>query len=323
MTGGPAPAAAIRKHWLGKLQDLDLPVLTDARMEDVLTKHRIRYLGGVDAITGKAFKEEANVSAILVTALEYYNQADPPKVALHARLVSAGDNPEILWMDSVAISGDEKPGILGLGLISDFAVVEDMALSRLQSSLASWLAGGGEAQPVQSVKKYDPKLSYNAWPAPKGTTVSIAAVPFYNETQLKRAGDISQINFVRQLFRTQGMHPVEPGVVRQAMLGMRMIMHEGVSVRDADVLTYVLGADFLLSGTVFEYQDVRGRNGVPKVDFGVTLIDKNDRRTVFKSKSYNSGSDGVFFYDVGWEPSASVMAGKMAEAVVRKVLQKP
>ena len=65
----------------------------------------------------------------------------------------------------------------------------------------------------------------------------------------------------------KNVEAVEPGLVREKMLGIRMIMREGVSVRDVDVLTYILEADFVLSGALFDYQDSQGGAGTPKLDF--------------------------------------------------------
>jgi hypothetical protein len=317
LTGAFVPVKDIRKAWVNKLEKNGLHIIDDELLENTLTKHRIRFIGGVDTATARAFREEAGTDAILITSLEYWSETFPPKIAMISRLVSTGERPKILWMDSVGMAGDDSPGILGIGLIRDFQTLQDKALQRLADSYSLWFnenqrnCGTGKVE-----SKYQPKAYYSASPIDTKKKISIAVVPFYNESLRKRAGEIEQLHFNRLLNCAPNIDPVEPGIVREKMLGIRMIMREGVSIRDVDVLTYVLDADFVLSGTVFDYQDPQGGSGTPKIDFSALIINKGERKVVWLSKSYNRGDDGVFFYDVGRENNANVMAEKMVHSVV-------
>ncbi len=313
-----APVKEVHRAWVNKLAGLGLQIIDDAVLDRTLTKNRIRYIGGVDTLTARAFREDAGADAIFITSLEAYNETNTPKFALISRLVSTGEKPSILWMDSVGLSGDDKPGILGLGLISDFRVLQDMALQRLLDSFIPWYnANVLHCRTLEAESKYRPKVFYSAKHMAADKNVSIAVVPFYNETLRKRAGELTQLHFIRQLKCMTNIDPVEPGLIREKMLGIRMIMKEGVSMRDVDVLTYVLESDYVLSGTLLDYQDPQGGGGVPKIDYSALLITRGDRKVVWLSKSYNNGDDGVYFYDYGLEKNANVMAEKMAQSVVR------
>jgi len=54
---------------------------------------------------------------VLITSLELYSDANPPRFLLISRLVSTGENPSILWMDGVGLAGDDSRGLFDLGLI--------------------------------------------------------------------------------------------------------------------------------------------------------------------------------------------------------------
>jgi hypothetical protein len=191
-------------------------------------------------------------------------------------------------------------------------------LQRLADLLKIWLSNNKSTCDVSSdQKKYRPKIYYSASPIAPEKKTSIAVVPLYNESIRKRAGEIEQLHFIKQLICTPNIDPVEPGIVREKMLGIRMIMREGVSIRDIDVLTYILDADFVLSGTVFDYQDPQGGAGTPKIDLSALLINRGERKVVWLSKSYNKGDDGVFFYDMGRQNNANVMAEDMVHSVVQ------
>jgi TolB-like protein len=316
----PAPLKEIHKELEKKLRAAGVEVIDDELMRQSMARHRIRYVGGVDAITAKAFKDELNADAVFITSLELYSESPPPKLALVTRLVSTEENPEIEWVESAGIAGDDSPGILGLGLIEDPVTLRDKALARLAESFGRWLAEKNRVcPPTESAKKFRPKEIYNASTVKPATKNSIAVVPFYNESLRKHAGEIVQLHFIRQLACRGNVVLLEPGVIRDKMLQLRMVMREGVSLRDVDLLTDILNVDFVLSGKVFDYLDSQGGFGAPVIDFSSLLIEKKDKRVVWESKSYNKGDEGVYFFDVGRVTTANVMAGKMISTIVPKM----
>jgi hypothetical protein len=317
LSGYFVPVRDLRLAWIEKIKEIGLDVIDDETLENTLERHRIRYIGGVDSEAARAFKEEAGADAVLITSLEYSNEYYPPKIALVSRLTSTGENPRILWIESVGMAGDDSPGILGLGLVNDLVTLQQRALQKLAVSLESSLSTNLISQVNQDYEgKYRPKQFYNASQLYKEKKVTIAVVPFYNNSMRRRAGDLLQAHFTRQLALEPGVVPIEPGIIREKMLGIRMIMPQGVSIRDVDVLTYILDADFVLSGSVFDYQDPRGGAGTPKIDFSSLMINRSERKVVMLAKSYNQGDEGVYFYDIGRENNASVMAEKMSGSIV-------
>ncbi|WP_183363045.1 hypothetical protein [Geomonas limicola] len=309
----------LRKEWIVKLKELGLEVVSDAEMERVFVKHRIRYTGGVDTATAQAFRKDVEADAILVTSLESISDL-PPKLSMMSRLVSTEEKPRIFWMNSATLAGDDAPGLLGLGLVTDFKVVQEKVLRRLASSLRLYLEDDPRQCSFGSFEsKFEPKTIARPTPAGQEKRTSIAVVPFYNESFRKSGGMLLQLHFVNQLACYAKVDVVEPGLVREKMLSIRMVMREGISTRDVDVMSYILESDYVLSGTVFDYQDTSGGGGTPKVDFNALLADKINRKLVFASKSYNQGDDGVFFYDVGLYKNVAVMTEKMTGNVVNEM----
>jgi hypothetical protein len=114
---------------------------------------------------------------------------------------------------------------------------------------------------------------------------------------------------------------IEPGVIREEMLRLRIIMQGGLSDPQAGLLFSRLESDFLLSGLVAEYQDYEGgTGGQAKVTFSVQVFDMKSRRVVWSSRSYNRGDDGVFFFDVGEVKTAAAIASEMAWAVIERMI---
>lgn len=119
LSGTVAPVKEIRQMFIEKLGARGVDVLDEETLEKFMAKYRIRYTGGVSTEIAKAFKQDINVSGVLITSVELYSDANPPKISLISRLVSTGENPSILWIDKVGLAGDDSRGLLDRGLIED------------------------------------------------------------------------------------------------------------------------------------------------------------------------------------------------------------
>ena len=316
LSGTPSPLKEMRQSVINRLRTEGFPVLEEEILEKFMARHRIRYTGGIDQGTAKAFKEETGTEALLITSVELYSDRVPPKIALIARLVSAGDKPLILWMDGVGLAGDQSPGILGLGLIEDPRELCEKAASSLWDSLTGYLSGEKGEMGIKSAKrKFSPKIVYRSFEISPDKKYTVAVVPFFNKSDRKNGGEITALHFVEELTRIEAFDVVEPGVVRQGLLNLRVIMEEGVSLVNANIIFGLLDADLILSGKVLDYQDYQGASGTPKVNFSVILIERKNRLIVWSSESYNQGDDGVFFFDRGKVNAAYTMTSQMAQAI--------
>jgi len=252
----------------------------------------------------------------------------PPKIAITSRLVSTKDKPEILWMDSIGLAGDDSPELLGLGLIRDPRMLLGKAIQHLSDSFALFLAGrrnGVEAEKKGWLEesRFEPKVYHRAPVAiddDRGYT--IAVLPFFNRSERKYAGEIMERHFAREMEKPGNFKVIEPGIVRDTLLKLRVIMYGGISLSNAESIFSILNVDFILTGTIIDYKDYIGPTGKPKVDFSVLLLDRKSREAVWTSKSYNEGDEDVYFFDFGKVNTCNAMASEMVRAVVKKMVAK-
>ena len=315
LSGTAAPLREIRGAIIEGLKVRGMHVLQDDALERFMAKHRIRYTGGLDKFTAKEFKDEINCQGVLITSLELYNEMNPPKIALTSRLVSTGDNPGILWIDGVGLAGDDSPGILELGLIKDFKVLQKRALNRLLDSLGRSLTSQKEGKELVVKRKFGPKISFRSPVIEGKRKYTVAVIPFFNRSDRKYGAEIMSLHFVRHLKEFEEFDVIEPGVVRQQFLTLRIIMDEGVSLADAEVIFAMLDVDLVVTGQVLDYQDYQGSFGKPKVDFTAEVIERKSREVVWSSTSYNQGDDGVLFFDWGRVNTAHAMASQMVQSI--------
>ncbi len=321
LTGIPVTVQAVRRSLVQDLKRKGLNILGDEVQEKFLERHRIRYTGGLNRELGEALREETGTNAVLFPTLELFDDAVPPKTALTARLVSTHRNADILWMDSTGLAGNDNPGFLLLGLINDPALLWEKAKEQLVGSLLTYLSGKTTQDAQKVEKRFLPKSFHGVPPkvSEGKETLSVAVLPFRNESTRRNAGEIMALHFIRELSKTGKIDVVEPGEVRQVLLRSRTIMEGGLSLPQADILRETLGVDLVLTGIVMEYQDNIGGVGKPKVEFSAQVFDMKTRQIVWSSTSYNEGDDGVFFFGLGKVNTAHGMASGMVHAAMRKM----
>jgi hypothetical protein len=322
LSGRMAPLKEIRGSLIQGMKSKGFRILKEETLEKFMTRNRIRYAGGINKAVAQAFKNETGAEGVLITSLELYSEENPPKIALTSRLVSTGDHPIILWIEGVGLAGDDSPGILGLGLIEDPKALLEKAIGRLTGSLEQYLDKKSKGERIQSPKrKFRPKVSYRSDVLDPSSKYTVAVVPFLNFTGRKNAGEILELQFIRNLKKFSQFDVIEPGVVRQQFLALRIIIPEGISLANADALFSTLDADLILAANVVEYQDYQGVFGKPKVDFFVQLFDRKSRNIVWSSVSHNEGDDGVFFFDRGRVNTAHAMASEMTQWIGEMVTE--
>lgn len=316
LSGAIAPLKDLRQAIIRGLMERGTVVLAEEDLEKFMARHRLRYTGGMDGDTGLALKEEMGADAVLTTSLELYNESSPPRISLTLRLVSSGSDQRILWIEGRGLSGDDSPGILGLGLINDPRRLMEKAVHSLLDSLF-----GAVEEDEAPGKRFRPLVMYRSAVFSSALKYRVAVIPFYDLSGRRNAGEIMGLQFVRAMALFRNFEVIEPGVVRAKMLRYRIIQDQGVSLAQADVLFDSLQADLILSGTVFRYEDSQGALGAPRVEFFAQLIEKKSREVVWSSFSNNAGDDGVIFFDAGRVSTVQALARRMARLTVESIVQ--
>jgi TolB-like protein len=342
LSGRGAPLRMIYGLLHSRFSERGFHILDPEVLEEFMKRYRVRNTSGLRAEVSRALLEETGAEAFLITSLEAYKDIDPPVIALFSRLVSSGERAEILWMDSVGLSGDGYPGFLGLGLRDDPEVLLEEAIHCLGNSLELFLRLTEEDAEAASDTVYyqcSPRADLVASPPGKegrkrhrpssffrspslraDQTHRVALIPFLNLSDRNNAGNIVALHFINHLLRSDSFSVVEPGLVREQLLKYRMVMQAGPSLANVEIISsdISLGVDLVFSGTVFDYQDAFG---TPKVEFSVKVLEAESRRTVWSSRSQNTGDDGVYFFDVGRVYTAHHLASDMAKGTFEALEQ--
>lgn len=350
LSGTIAPLRELRTLFINRIKSRGFKVVDEEVLERFMAKYRIRYTGGIDSSMATAFQEEAGADAVLITSFEFYDETYPPKAAFSSRLVSTWYRPEILWAGSVGAAGDDAPKILGLGLIQDPNLLLSMTARPLADSLTAYLSKAADHKknipgiPVTEENKtgtdvgnagspdeaddvdeersrFYPKVYYRTPFIVPGKKYKVAVAPFLNESDRKNADRIIMLHFMEQLGRQGNFYVIEPGVVRDELLRLRIIFEGGLSIANANLLFDLLDADLVLTGRIMDYKDYHGTGGTPKVDFSTLILERKSKEIVWSSKSYNTGDDKVTVFDFGKVNTAHKMASEMVRSTVETMVE--
>jgi hypothetical protein len=218
-------------------------------------------------------------------------------------------------MDGSARTGTEAPGFLGLGLVRVYSELEERELKRLGTSLARALAERSGVSPGCSYdRRFKPRVAFKSPRFDASRDYSIAVLPFVNESARRRAGEIVALEFTRQLAAVPRLRVIEPGVVRERLIGRRVIMEGGVSVDTARTILDSVHADVVIAGYVRELDDTG-----PVIDFTVLALDREQGRIMWESTSHSSGTDGVWFFEAGKIATSGALLCRMAHDTVTAV----
>jgi TolB-like protein len=319
-SGGSAPIRSLTEELEAALAGRGLRIVPRQDLDQVLAKHRIRFTGGVDRRMARVLREELQVDAVLVPTLELYAAAAPPKVAMAVRLVEASMRPVVLWADAVARTGDDSPGLLGLGLVETAAELEKEVVADLARAVARHATGRFAGDSCGSAGRFRPRRAFRAPVLDDVGRQTIAVLPFANETSRRDAGDVVLEQFVAQLARSGSFDVLDPGVVREELLANRIVLEGGVSVDGAMAILDLLQADLVLTGDVQVYAGPAGKHVPPSVAFTAYVLDRVTGELVWSSASDGAGNDGVFFFGAGRVHTTSALSCRMVRGVVDRIV---
>lgn len=317
LSGAPVPAEALQADVEAAVARAGLAPVAGAPLDAFLAEHRVRWTGGVDRAVARALREELRVDAVVVTSVAQYAPGVNPKVALVMRLVDVTAEPSIAWIDGAARSGDDSPGLFGLGRSSSVDEVRREVMGGLARSLGAFVRGKGPPAPTcDGGDAFRPKVAFRAPGLGSGGPASVAVLPFVDDTPRRTGGAAVALEFVRHLVATRRFRVLEPGVVRSEVIRFRIVQEEGVSLEQARLVADVLDVDLVIAGHVSEHDDPVGSPRPPAVSFAAQVLERTERRVLWESTSRNEGDDAASLFGTRRVKTASALACRMVKNVV-------
>lgn len=315
-SGGAAPVRALGEALEAALVARGLQVIPRANLAEVMARNRIRYEGGLDSATAKILRAELGAVGVLVPTLEQYGGGSTPKVALSVRFVEVSERPVVLWADTVARSGDDAPGLLGLGLVSTPAELERRVIAAVARSVEGYVARRALGASCGESGHLRPRRAFRAPVLDDVGRRTVAVLPFENRAGRTGADEVVRGQFVAQLARSGSFHVLDPGLIREELLKHRIILERGVSIDRAMTLLDLLAADLVVAGDVLVYAAPAGPREPPRAEFSAFALDRDTGELVWSSTSSADGDDWLHFFGLGRVRTSSGLSCRMVRGVV-------
>jgi hypothetical protein len=295
-----------------------IEVVSGALVDEFLARHRIRNTGGLDRDAARAAQAELGVSAAMITSVVLYREIAPPRFGVLMRLVSAAEEPEILWMDGFGRAGDDSPGLLGLGNVESIRVLQAEAFRNTARSLVAFLRDGRQRSPsCPTSNKFAPRIAFRSPSVTRKGALTVAVLPFVNESGRRGAGQVLALEMARQLMTVGHVRVIEPGMLREELLAYRVTTEGGATLPTVRLLSKVLKVDLVVGGIVRDYDELMR---APAVGFTALALDPDAEETVWEATSHNLGDDSMWLFGTGMVSTANVLTCRMVRAAVGQLM---
>jgi len=313
--GEPETAARVDAAFRGVLaMGIELQETTPLR--DALRQRRIRQ---IHTAAPDELSELGRVLGFdwLVTITLHEAFANPvPQITLSAALYRIGE-PVYEWIGVMASTGMDQVGWLAIGQINDLDALAEQAAAELARRAR------GDSQTLKTKPRLGVansgflETSGNT-PQP-GQRVAIAPLNSVVFLQPMRSAEIGTLALMAALHE-RGLQIVYPGLVRRIMLERgRLELGEVTSDLRLDLLRQA-EADWVLTGTVEDFQAGGGINPNPRVAVGCRLLEVGDGHIVWMDGIDRRGSDSQTVFDRGRIFSAGALTLEIFRSLVAAFL---
>jgi TolB-like protein len=313
LAGSVASPPTLRDSLAATLRDRGLDVVPEDEVLAFLARNRVRDTSGIDARIARGVRDELGAAGVVIAAVDAYAPAPAPSFGMTVRLVTAEDDPAILWMDGWVRAGDESPGLFGIGIVRDVAVLERAALRDLAASLAAFLRNGRAPEPCRGGGRVAPIVRFRRALRETEDLPRVAVLPFHNESARRDAGEIVGLDLVKHLIAAREFRVLEPGVIRSELLRNRVVMEGGVTHEAARTALGAQNVDVVLGGTVYAFGD--------QVEFTVLAIETWENRVVWESRSFSRRAPRISLFQSGMSVPTVAVACRMVRGVVDGMAQ--
>ena len=322
LSGGRAPLDDVDRLVFALLAYEPVALVPRESVAAFLDARRIRHTGGLGPQDMAALRDELHAEVVIVVGAEVYVAEEPPRAGLSAMAFSTADGAPLGTAEAV-LSGEEHPGLLGMGEVFDPEVLLERAARAVVDELSAsafrdrrkreFRRPRGALRPSITSRAPDVQL-------PERRPLRVAVLPFENRSEAGAAGEVLAGQVLRALVGRGEVQPLDPGTVRANLLEYRVVQDWGVSLAQTDALRVGLDTDLVVTGRVVQFSD-GGAGSTPQVAFSLRVLDVRGRRAIWSCYGANRGDDGVIVFDAGRYRSAHALSRDMAEAAVGSFLR--
>lgn len=281
-----------------KLDSLGLRVMSHEDLRPILREHRVRVVGQISTEGMKILASETGARFAIVGSIDIFEPEQTLEIMISARLVDL-QSEKVLAAISVGKTVQETERVFGLGRANEIEAVIDPVVEDFMTQLEPPLHGAGP-----------PHAAHH-----KCGLVAVVPLDDYSE---RRHGAEVLHNLLLSELVAHDWEVVEPGIVRQILLDEQRTARGGVSLEVLSILREQLGVCLVVTGELEIFtQTASGVDvSVPRLGYGLRLIDAQSGRLLASIDRARDGSEGETLFTRGREYSMARLARETLEDVV-------
>ena len=294
LSGGRAPGKELLAPIATGLARRGLDVVEGEPVEDFLSRHRLRHVGGIDGAGAAAAHEELGGRRDRRHHGPVLQPRTPPRARHHDAARLGEREPRILWIDGTFAPATTPRACSGS---ADHQHGEAAERRRSPTSRARWrgLPGAGSRRSrAATLSSASGRSSPTARPGSirRRPTRSRSSRSVEPHTTRRGAGEVVALEFVRQLATVPGLRVLEPGVVRElaaSATGSSRRAGSRVDRPDAPRLDRQRPHPRRLGPRLTRNRECRPWS------FDASLIETRTGEVIWESASKAKGDDGVHY----------------------------
>jgi TolB-like protein len=281
-----------------KVRAEGLSVMSHEDLRPLLREHRLRVVGEMGVRAMDLIREETQAGLAIVGSIDIYEPDRAFEVMISARLVDLQDHV-VLTAISVGRTVQETERVFGRGRAEEIEDVIGPVVTEFLERLVPLIRG--ERAPFSAYHKCG----------------LVAIVPMEDYSGRRHGAEVLQNLLMTELV-ARAWPVVEPGVVSEVLLDEQRLARGGASNEILRVLRDRLSVCYVVTGEVEEFKLAPSgvENAVPRIDFGLRLIDARAERLVASIDLARDGMEGEFLFGRGREYSIVRLARESISDVV-------
>ena len=281
-----------------KLDSLGLKVMSHEQLRPILREHRVRVVGQIGRTGMDVIAAETGAGLAIVGSIDIFEPERSFEILISARLVNL-ESGEIVTAISVGKTVQETERVFGRGRAEAIEAVIDPVVEEFMALMGPFLRG--ETRVKQSYHRCG----------------LIAVVPLDDYSERRHGAEV-MLNILLAELSSRDWAVVEPGLLHEILLDEQRMARGGITDEVLEILRAKLGICFVLTGEleVFTITSSGVDNSVPRLGYGLRLINARSSRLVASIDLERDGSEGETLFAHGREYSMARTARASLEDVV-------
>lgn len=288
-SGDEAGVSLARRAVARRLEARGYTLVLEQRVEEILSRERIRYLDSIDRRSLQALLGELEADAVVLGTVLSFREKPEPAVGLSLRAL--GRDGRVRWSFVRGLAAADTVGLLGLGRATSAGELLERILVELAGVLPEPGAEGPLASPGLKVPFWlDPPSTFRGLARPP-VGMRVCILPFGSLSPSRTAPRLLAHLLASRLGESGFLHVVEPAEVRAAL---RALAIRSMAELEGDALRRLaerLGAELFLEGTVHAYDDGAGEARPPRVELTVRMVNIQQLRVVWAAHHRREGEE--------------------------------